>query len=183
MPSGNVDSELLPVTLQDCSQSNTLPIPHLAVYTNLYHRYTADFALRLLDATGNFTVVPNGYTYSFDFGDGSAGVTTTAPAATHDYSASVVPHQQLISKLVTVNVKDPNGVVTVVKATVTLFNLYALNYAKGQVTPDVTSTVAGTASWTLSVPNVESTPLSSADEVKLTALRFDAAESAPSASQ
>lgn len=99
-------------------------------------------------------------TYSVDFGDGTHGMTENGYLV-HDYSHALRRDEQYSSFTIRVDSRHRDDSITSAMATLTLFNLYALNKTQNKIlTPWVTPTHypshrSGTVDCTFTITNLE----------------------------
>jgi hypothetical protein len=147
---GLTESQLVFVDVQPCTTS--APHPDIRFESNTYHEHVVEFGVDNAAAFADPSTV-----YHWDFGD---GITAETPfvAISHSYADAISPDQEFTAFDARVTVRrlgqpDAGGA-----ATVTLWNAYAYNKARGRIRPPVETTsqalsVNGQGEFTLS--NVE----------------------------
>jgi hypothetical protein len=110
-----------------------------------------------------------GTVYHWEFGDGTVS-DTAFPATDHSYAAAIARDVEFNPYDVKVTVRRPSQPDTSAASTLTLWNAYAFNKARGTIRPSVETTAASltlTGALDLSVKNVE------AEALNFTARRID----------
>jgi hypothetical protein len=162
---GQVDSELISVTLQACTADQEWPL--IRFRSNIYKEYVMDFVARDTDPTTGIETLPAaGATYTWSFGDGSPAVTTTFPYVAHDYTGSINPLNVESDFPFTATVTRSGQSITV-NRTVSIFNHYAFDRQKGYLDLQPTSVATTASQWNLSVTSPEP------DTLTLSSYRID----------
>lgn len=132
-PDGNVDSRVQIVTVLDCGTVEQFPV--LATSPSAFQPYQVEFLVSNASALG----LDPGATYTWAFGDGEVQTTTT-PFVSHSYAASLPAEQELATFQAEVRISGTAAPNLTSNKTVTVFNPYAFNRARGTLTLPVDTT-------------------------------------------
>lgn len=150
------DRQQRTIEVVPCATGPTLPVVHTR--PNLYHDLVVDFEVANAASMERQTPV-----YTWDFGDGKTAQ-TTVPAITHYYGDALDRDSESSVFQTSITVHQDGQPDLVTHKTVTLWNAYALNKARGFIQPRITADpslqpINDTLVGAYTITNLEDTPI------------------------